>query len=368
MRFNKAGAGRLARNTRVRLVAVLVSTLAVAGGVYAAGTAHADEAPSLGQVVQIDSGGAGDGTFAADSFFTGGMTDGNHTGSNGNPNWARAVTHPIPQAEWNTFRYLESTYRVPGLIPGASYQVRLYFLDWYWTKVGQRVFDVRVNGGVVLKDFDIIKAAVDVGGDGGHLGVERDFTVTADGTGAVTIDFVRGAVDQPLVNAIVLAPPASLQIDSGGAGDGTFAADSFFTGGMTDGNHTGSNGNPNWARAVTHPIPQAEWNTFRYLESTYRVPGLTPGASYQVRLYFLDWYWTKVGKRVFDVSVNGAVVLKDFDIIKAAVDVGGDGSYLGVERDFTVTADGTGAVTIDFVRGAVDQPLVNAIVLVPPTA
>ena len=208
MTIKNARTGRLARSRPVRLVILLVSLLATGGAVWAAHAAHADETPSVGQVVRIDSGGPGDGTFQADSFVTGGLTDGNHTGSNGNPNWPGTVAHPIPQVEWNTFRFLESSYRVPGLVPGGSYQVRLYFLDWYWTKVGQRVFDVNINGGRVMSNFDIIKAAVDAGGDGSYLGVERDFTATADGTGTVSIDFVRGAVDQPLVNAIVLVPAA----------------------------------------------------------------------------------------------------------------------------------------------------------------
>lgn len=45
--------------------------------------------------------------------------------------------------------------------------------------------------------------------------------------------------------------------------------------------------------------------------------------------------------------------------------VRGDGSYIGVERDFTVAADGVGTLTINFVRGAADQPLISPIVLVP---
>jgi hypothetical protein len=197
---NRAGVRRLIRITPVRLVAVLAGVLAAGGGVYAAGIAHADTTPPPGQV-QIDAGGA------SDAYFTGGMTDSNHTGSNGNPN-SRSVVHPIAQADWNTNRYLESTYRVPNLVPGASYQVRLYFLDWYWTKVGQRVFDVSINGAVVLHNFDIIQASVNDGGDGSYQGVERDFTATADGTGTVTINFIRGAVDQPLVSSIALAPAA----------------------------------------------------------------------------------------------------------------------------------------------------------------
>nr|WP_042185140.1 malectin domain-containing carbohydrate-binding protein [Kibdelosporangium sp. MJ126-NF4]CEL16550.1 hypothetical protein [Kibdelosporangium sp. MJ126-NF4]CTQ90503.1 hypothetical protein [Kibdelosporangium sp. MJ126-NF4] len=64
-------------------------------------------------------------------------------------------------------------------------------------------------------------------------------------------------------------------------------------------------------------------HTSRYLESNYVVTGLAPG-SYQVRLYFMDWYFQRVGERVFDVAVNGAKVLTDFDIIGYAVSRGAD--------------------------------------------
>ncbi|HYS36110.1 MAG TPA: hypothetical protein VEO01_10810, partial [Pseudonocardiaceae bacterium] len=43
MRLNNAGVGRLARITPARLVAVLVRVLAIAGAVYTANLAHADE-------------------------------------------------------------------------------------------------------------------------------------------------------------------------------------------------------------------------------------------------------------------------------------------------------------------------------------
>jgi hypothetical protein len=187
---------------RTQIAAAVVAALAVT--TFSAGIAQADEAP-----IQIDSGGSGGGGFLPDSYVTGGATDVNRTGSNGLPNFGRTVAHPIPQAQWDSFRFLESSYAVPNLTPGASYQVRLYFDDWYWSKVGQRVFDVDIDGDVVLKDFDIIKAAADAGGDGKWLGVERDFTVTADSDGQVDISLVRGLADQPLINAVVVAPAGS---------------------------------------------------------------------------------------------------------------------------------------------------------------
>ena len=157
---------------------------------------------------------------------------------------------------------------------------------------------------------------------------------------------------------------AGVSIDSGGTGDQSFLADSYYSGGATAGNN-GETGNPNSPLTVAHPIPVNDWNSYRYTDSTYTIPALAPGASYQVRLYFLDWYWTKVGERAFNVSINGTPALTDFDIVQAAVNAGGDGAYQGVEEDFTAVADANGTITIAFTRGTADQALINAIAVVP---
>nr|WP_221383196.1 malectin domain-containing carbohydrate-binding protein [Actinoplanes polyasparticus] len=165
------------------------------------------------------------------------------------------------------------------------------------------------------------------------------------------------------LGAALAAAPAQaaepvVTIDAGGPGD-------ISTDGLTDVNRSGFTGVPNFARTVSHPIPQEDWDTFRYLDSDYTITGLTPGASYELRLYFLDWYWSKVGKRVFDVAVNGQTALKDVDVIKIASDAGGDGRYFGVERDVPATADAAGAIVVNFLRGTADQPLINSIAVVP---
>jgi hypothetical protein len=157
-----------------------------------------------------------------------------------------------------------------------------------------------------------------------------------------------------------------VSIDAGGSGDGgSFVADEYYSGGLTASNTTGSNGDIDFSQTVTHPIPQADWDTYRYLANTYTIPDLTPGGSYQVRLYFLDWYFTEVGQRVFNVAINGTTVLSNFDIVQAAVNAGGDGEYIGVEEDFTETADANGVITIAFSQGSENQPMVNAIAVVP---
>jgi hypothetical protein len=149
-----------------------------------------------------------------------------------------------------------------------------------------------------------------------------------------------------------------------GAASSGFVPDEYYSGGSDGTNTTGSNGDTGFS-TVTNPIPQNDWNTFRSGSSTYVIPDLTPGAGYQVRLYFLDWQNTQTGQRVFNVDINGTPVLQNFDIVQTYSNAGGDGSWIGVEEDFNETADANGDITIQFLPGSVGQPLINAIAVVP---
>ncbi|PRY27452.1 malectin domain-containing carbohydrate-binding protein [Pseudosporangium ferrugineum] len=354
---------RLTRRRAAAAIAVLLGALGA--GLIAPAAAQAD----LTGAVSIDVGGAGGTGFAADTYGTGGREDTKPAEAPSLPNFSRTVAHPIPADIWHTARVGDSRYVVPGLTPGATYEARLYFLDWYFTRPGQRTFDVAINGSTVLAGFDIIGAAITAGADGRNsFGVEKDFPVTVGADGTATFDFIRGAANQPQINAIALAPvnPAGISIDLGGAGGSGFVADVYGTGGSIDTKPAGTPSLPNFSRTVAHPIPADIWHTSRYGEFQYVVPGLTPGATYEARLYFLDWYFTRPGQRSFDVAINGTTVLNDFDIIGAAITAGADGrNSFGVEKAFPVTVGADGAVSIAFSRHSADQPQVNAIALVP---
>jgi len=199
----------LGRARKPRLLWAIAFAIAVIGAIALSltGAARAFADPANAGGVSIAAGGSGDGgQFAADEYYSGGLTATNTSGSNGDIDFSRTVTHPIPQADWDNYRYLASTYTIPDLVPGGVYQVRLYFLDWYFTQVGQREFNVAINGTAVLSNFDVVQAAVNAGGDGDYIGVEQDFTETADANGAVTIAFSQGSANQPMVNAIAIVP------------------------------------------------------------------------------------------------------------------------------------------------------------------
>lgn len=78
-----------------------------------------------------------------------------------------------------------------------------------------------------------------------------------------------------------------------------------------------------------------------------------PG-SYEVRLHFAEIYSgvQAVGKRVFDVAIEGVTVLNDYDVF---ADVGG---HRPVTKTFTVTSDAT--LDIDFGH-VTENPAIKAI-------
>jgi hypothetical protein len=57
--------------------------------------------------------------------------------------------------------------------------------------------------------------------------------------------------------------------------------------------------------------------------------GAERGAEYTVRLYFADFDNKQAGKRVFDIKLQGQLVLEDFDIAREA-----GGSFKAIIRQF----------------------------------
>jgi hypothetical protein len=145
-------------------------------------------------------------------------------------------------------------------------------------------------------------------------------------------------------------PPGSGQINSGGPAVGSWAADQDFTGGTTV-----TSSNTISTSGVTSPAPAAVYQSNRYGNFTYTIPGRTAGANYTVRLHFAETYWTAAGSRVFNVAVNGQQVLTNFDIVAAA-----GAANKAVVEQFTATASSSGTITIGFTT-VKDNAQVNGI-------
>lgn len=109
------------------------------------------------------------------------------------------VSSTTPPAVFNSERYnanssatMQWEFPVPA---NEDVVVRLYFANRYegTSAPGQRVFTVRLEGQVILDDYDI-------SGDVGHnVGTVKEFPVTSDGV--INFEWIHGT-ENPLINAI----------------------------------------------------------------------------------------------------------------------------------------------------------------------
>jgi len=129
-----------------------------------------------------------------------------------------------------------------------------------------------------------------------------------------------------------------VQINCGGPAVSPFVADKDFTGGSTI-----DHANTIDLSGVTNPAPMAVYQTARIGGFTYTIPGFTAGASHTVRLHFAETFWTSVGSRIFNVSINGTQVLSNFDVFAAA-----GAKNKAVIEQFTVHVNSSGQYVIQF--------------------
>ena len=150
--------------------------------------------------------------------------------------------------------------------------------------------------------------------------------------------------------------------NAGGATTTPFGADAFFAGG-TAASTTASID----TSGLTNPAPPAVYQSERYGNMTYTIPGLAIGVSHRVRLHFAETYWSAAGQRRFNVVINGTAGLINFDVLAAA-----GGKNRAVIRDFDVLPNASGQIVIQF-SSVVDNATVAGVeivrspLLTPPT-
>jgi hypothetical protein len=391
----------------------------------------AGSTPVRTDVLDINASGPTVGSYVADEDFVGGAES-----NTANTISTAGVTNPAPEAVYQTQRYGNFTYTLPGFNPETSYTVRLHFAEFYWDTAGSRLANVLINGTQVLTNFDIFAAA---GGE--NIAVVEQFNATSNSSGQIVIQFVSvkdnaavsgieietsvgtqaatgtpafslaaGAYSSaqtvtisdatsgatiyyttnrttPTTSSAVYSGPiivgASetleaiaaatgysnsavataaytitaptggtdvLDINAAGPTVGSYVADEDFTGG-TESDTT----NKISIAGVTNPAPEAVYQTQRFGNFTYTLPGFTAGASYTVRLHFAEFYWDASGSRLANVLINGTQVLTNFDIFGAA-----GGQNIAVGEQFNTTASTAGQIVIQFVS-VKDNAAVNGI-------
>jgi hypothetical protein len=251
--------------------------------------------------------------WSADTFYSGGSS-----ASFADPRIFRTRDSFL----FRSARIGEFSYKIP-LKPGV-YEMRLYFADQSYT-VGvaleggenTRVFDITINGEVLLRDLDIMAEA---GPNTADVRVFKDIHPGDDGFLHLNFSKVQGL---PLLNAIELVPgiphhlhPVRIVTQDRAITDRSgvvWHPDTFFLSGR------------GIARSITvsgKEDPQI-YEYERYGNFSYAIP--VSEGRYAVTLYFAESYWGSnspggggAGTRIFDVYCNGIALLRNFDMLKEA--------------------------------------------------
>ncbi len=193
----------------------------------------------------------------------------------------------------------------------------------------------------------------------------------------LTLTFTHG-VDNPEVKGIEIVRQRSFRVNAGGplitATDGgpNWSPDSQFTpspyvNATAIGNFLSSTGatidlsDPSVPAGTPMSLFQTErWDDAAAPEMTWSLPA-GPGM-FQVRLYFAETFGriTGPGQRVFDVSIEGRVVLHAFDVYARV------GSNKAIVQTFNLPV-GDGQLDITFLHG-VQNPAIKAIEVSASTA
>ncbi|HET8923383.1 MAG TPA: malectin domain-containing carbohydrate-binding protein [Candidatus Acidoferrum sp.] len=241
-------------------------------------------------------------------------------------------------------------------VPPGTYEMRLLFAETSGLQEASRNVGFSINGGPTT-NLDVVDEA---GGD--DIATAKVFTdVVPESDGAIHLDFNNS---EAFLNAIEILPgtphrmlPVRIVVghspyrDSNG---NVWVSDRYFFGGRLS-----SFGGD------LSKLPDGrlyDWHRFGHFH--YVVPVVT-GGKYTLKLYFMEhWFGVQnggiggVGSRVFDVSCNGSMLLKGFDIFREA------GSQPLVKSFPHIEPTPQGKIEIYFTP-AVNYPSISAIEVLP---
>lgn len=146
----------------------------------------------------------------------------------------------------------------------------------------------------------------------------------------------------------------TLRVDAAGSGTFTDAAGNAWS---ADANFTGGSANTG-VFAVANTPDDALYSTRR--TGVFSYAAAVENGSYKLRLLFADWH-ADAGKRRFNVDIEGARVLTNFDIAAQV------GRRTALDKTFDLTiADGT--LNLSFTRGTAADPTLSGFELLPVDA
>src|SRR6478752_3126568 len=141
---------------------------------------------------------------------------------------------------------------------------------------------------------------------------------------------------------------AVYRVNCGAGAVGSFSADQYVSGG-----NTWSSGSVS-TTGVANAAPAAVYASERYGNYAYTFGSLQAGASYVVRLHFAETKFNTSGARQFNVDINGAQALSNFDIFTNA------GFSKALVLDFNAVASASGQIVVRY-TSVVDNAKSSAI-------
>jgi chitodextrinase len=128
-------------------------------------------------------------------------------------------------------------------------------------------------------------------------------------------------------------------VNSGGSATGIFSADNSYSGGTAS--CTSENID---VSGVVNPAPVEVYKCERWGSFVYSFNGFVAGANHKVRLHFAEIYHNAAGKRLFNVKINNAIVLSNFDIFAET-----GKKNKAIVKEFDVAPGADGKITIEFI-------------------
>jgi parallel beta-helix repeat protein len=151
------------------------------------GGSSGGSAPETADTIAVNAGGGAVAGFAKDAGFTGGTLYSTKS----------AIANTTADALYQTERY--GNFKYAFAVENGTYDVTLKFAEIYWGAAGKRVFDVKVEGALVLNDLDIFRMA-----GGKNVAWDKTFEVEVR-DGRLDLDFITVA-DQAKIGAIEITP------------------------------------------------------------------------------------------------------------------------------------------------------------------
>ena len=196
-------------------------------------------------------------------------------------------------------------------LPKGNYDIYLHLAEIYYSGTGKRIFDVKVEDSLVFPNVDIYK---DAGGKNVALIKNvADFSVN---DGALTLEFIR-MVQNPKYSAIEIHPRAPGIFVNAGGPSYTDPLGIVWEADIGYSNNTGNTYST--VGAIEGTNKQELYQTERYgADMIYTIP--IDKGFYDISLHFAKIYGGAFGdgKRVFNVKMQGILVMENFDIFRKA--------------------------------------------------